>query len=279
MQSQERLPGLLSSRINGLSQRIKGLEETLEKMKGLDVTIHELQHIVFGYVEIIDEGLVLIQDEVIIWANRAACHMLGYKFEEVVNKSAVEIAHPKFRQQLSARFAMLQAGDEIPGGVTWPLLTKTREIKYVRPFSYRIIYKGKPALMAFYHDVTEERKLQEQLSLRAEILELISDFIFMLDSRGIIKYVNKAMCEALGFSLDEMQGRSILDFHTKEHAEKVKIRLKLATPASDGVYNTEYLCKDGTRLPVFTRGRVILLGGTQYILAVARPVEAADKPL
>jgi len=279
VQSQERMPGLLSSRINGLSHRIKGLEETLEKMKGLDVIIHELQHIVFGYVEIIDEGLVLIQDEVIIWANRAACHMLGYKVEEVVNKSAVEIAHPKYRQQLSARFAMLQAGDAIPAGVTWPLLTKTREIKYVKPFSYRIIYKGKPALMAFFYDVTEERKLQEELSLRSEMLELIMDFIFMLDSRGIIKYVNKAMYGALGYTQDEMLGRDILDFHTKEHAEKVKIRLKLATPASDGVYNTEYLCKDGTMVPVFTRGKAIQLGGTQYILAVARPAEAADKPL
>jgi PAS domain S-box-containing protein len=111
------------------------------------------------------------------------------------------------------------------------------------------------------------------------MLELIADFIFMLDSGGIIKYVNKAMYQSLGYTQDEMLGRNIIDFHTREHSERVKIRLKLATPTSHGVYNTEYLCKDGTRLPVFTRGRVILLGGTQYILAVARPVEAADKPL
>jgi len=278
VQSQERMPGLLSSRINGLSHRIRGLEQTLEKIKGLDVTVHELQYIVFSYVEMIKEGLVLVQDEVIIWANRAACHMLGYKVEEVVNKSAVEIAHPKYRQQLSARFAMLQAGDAIPAGVTWPLLTKTREIKYVRPFSYRIIYKGKPALMAFFYDVTEERKLQEELSLRAEMLELVGDFIFMLDVKGRIKYVNRAMYESLGYTKDEMLGRSILDFHTKEHAEKVKIRLKLATPTSHGTYKTEYVCKEGTLIQVSVRGKAIEIGGTEYILAVARPVGPYGAP-
>jgi PAS domain S-box-containing protein len=279
MQSPEHLPVPLSGRINGLSHRIKGLEETLEKLKGLDVTVHELQHIVFSYAEVINEGLVLIQDEVILWANRSACSMLGYKFEEVVNKSAVEIAHPKYRRQLSARFALVQAGDKIPGGVLWPILTKTREIIYVRPFSYRIIYRGKPAVMAFFYDVTEEKKLQEELSLRSEMLELIADFIFMLDSGGTIKYVNKAMCESLGYTQAEMLGRNILDFHTKEHAEKVKIRLKLATPTSHGTYSTEYVCGDGTLVQVFTRGKAIQLGGTDYILAVARPVGPHDAPI
>lgn len=279
MQPQEHLPGLLSSRINGLSQRIKGLEETLEKLRALDASVHELQHIVFSYVEASKEGLVLIQDELIMWANRSACCMFGYRFEEVVNKSAVELVHPRYRQQLSARFAMLQAGDQIPAGTVWPIITKTREIKSIRPFSYRVIYRGKPAIMAFFYDVTEERKLQEELSLRAEMLELIGDYIFMLDSRGTIKYVNKAMCESLGYTQAEMLGRSILDFHTREQAEKVKIRLKLATPASHGIYNTEYVREDGTLVPVFTRGKAIRLGGTDYILAVARPLEAHDEPI
>jgi PAS domain S-box-containing protein len=279
MQPPEHLPVPLSGRINGLSRRIKGLEETLEKLKGLDVTVHELQHIVFSYVEVINEGLVLIQDELIMWANRSACRMFGYNFEEVVNKSAVELVHPRYRAQLSARFAMLQAGDQIPAGTLWPILTKTREIKYIRPFSYRVIYRGKPAIMAFFYDVTEERKLQEELSLRSEMLELIADFIFMLDSGGTIKYVNKAMCESLGYTQAEMLGRNILDFHTKEHAEKVKIRLKLATPTSHGTYNTEYLREDGTPIQVFTRGKVIHLGGTEYILAAARPVGLHDAPI
>ncbi len=75
-----------------------------------------MQHIVYSYVEKIKEGIVLIQDEMVVWANKAGCNILGYELEEVVNKSAVEMAHPKYREQLSARFAMVQAGEDIPPG-------------------------------------------------------------------------------------------------------------------------------------------------------------------
>jgi PAS domain S-box-containing protein len=276
MEPQNHIPEILTGRINDLGHRIKGLEETLERLKGLDVTFHEMQHIVYSYVEMIREGLVLIQDEKVIWANKSACHMLGYKFEEVVNKSAVELAHPKYRQQLSARFAMVQAGVEIPAGVLWPLLTKTREIKYVRPFSYRVLYIGKPAVMAFFYDVTEDKKLKEELSMRAEMLDLVADYIFMLDIKGIIKYINKAMYESLGYTQDDMLGRNILDFHTKKGAERVKIRLQLVTPTSHGIYKTEYVCRDGTLIQVSSRGKVIQRGGKEYILAVARRLDHYD---
>jgi two-component system cell cycle sensor histidine kinase/response regulator CckA len=276
MESQNRIPGILTGRIGDLSQRIKVLEEMLGRLKTLDMNAHELQYIIYSYAEMIKEGLVLIQDEKVIWANKAACHMLGYELEEVVNKSAVELSHPRVRQQLSARFAMVQAGDEIPAGVMWPLITKTREVKLVKPFSYRVIYKGRPAIMAFYYDVTEEKKIQEELAMRAGLLELVSDFIFMLDAKGNIKYVNKAMCEALGYTQDEMLGRPILDFHTKAHRERVKIRLKLMTPMSHGIYKTEYVCKDGTLISVSARGKVTNIDGTDHILAVARPLDHHD---
>jgi PAS domain S-box-containing protein len=265
--------------VSELSKRIELLEQTTAQLKLLDKGLHEMQYIIYSYVEKIREGVVLIQDEILIWANRSACDMLGYKLEEVVNKSAVDLVHPKYRDQLSARYAMVQAGDEIPTGVLWPFISKTREIKYVKPFSYRIIYMGRPAIMAFFYDVTEDKKIQEEMSMKAEMLELVNDFIFMLDTKGSIKYANKAMYESLGYTLDEIKGHSILDFHDREHKERVKIRLKLATPKSQGRYKTAYVRKDGTSIQVSVNGKVINLGGTQYILGVARPIAPPTGPI
>jgi len=271
MQPQDHMGGPFTWQIEDLSKRIKLLEETLEQLKALDVTLREIQFIVYNYVEKIREGIVLIQDEVVVWANKGACDILEYKFEEVINKSAIDLVHPKYRGQLSARFAMVQAGDEIPARVVWPFISKTREIRYIISFSYRVIYGGKPAIFALFYDVTDERKAQEEMTMRAEMLELVSDLIFMLDTKGKIKYANRAMYESLGYTQEEVIGRSILDFHTEAHKEKVKVRLKLATPASHGKYRTEYICKDGKSIAVSVIGKVITLGGTQYILGVARP--------
>lgn len=279
MKPQNQMPGPLASRMDELGDRIKALEEMLARLKTLDMKAHELQHIIYGYAEMIKEGLVLIQDEIVIWANKAACRMLGYEFEEVVNKSAVELAHPRVRQQLSARFAMVQAGAEIPAGVLWPMITKTREVKMIKPSSYRVIYAGRPALMAFYYDVTEEIKAQEDLAMRAELLELVNEMVFVLDAKGKIIYANKALHESLGYTRDEVIGRNILDFHGGHDAERVKLRLKLATPTSQGKYRVSYMCKDGRTVPASSNGKVIKLNGTEYILGVARLIEPQDAPI
>jgi two-component system sensor kinase FixL len=279
MEPQNNAAGPLLSLIDELSERIKTLEETLDQLKALDSMLHEMRVIIKSYVERIKEGVVLIQDEILVWANKAACDMLGYKLEEVINKSAIELAHPKYRQQLSARFAMVQAGDEIPSRVVWPFISKTREIKYIASFSYHAMYKGRSAIMALFYDVTDEKKAQDDLTLRAEMLELVADLVFMLDTKGNIKYANKAMYESLGYTRDEITGRSILDFHTEKHKERVKTRLSLATPTSKGKYKTEYVRRDGTSIPVSVNGKVVKLSGKEYILGVGRLIVPPDGPI
>jgi len=270
MQQEDHLVGPLTSQFDSLGKRIEVLEETLAQLKTLDIALREMQFIIFNYVEKINEGVVLIQDEILVWANRAACRILGYELDEVINKSVISLAHPKYRDQLSARFAMVQAGDTIPGGVLWPLISKSREIKYARPFSYRVMYMGRPAVMAFYYDVTEEQKIQEELKLRAEMLDLVSDAVFMLDMDGNIKYVNEAMCKSLHYSKDELLKMNIVDLHIKEQQERTRIRLKSASPRHRTDYKAEYICKDGNRLSMFVRGTLVKFKGIEYVLCVAR---------
>ena len=272
MQPQNHVAGPVTGQIEELSKGIHELEETLARFKALDVNFHEMQYVIYNYVEKIKEGLVLIQDEIVIWANRAACDILGYELDDVINKSAVELAHPRYRRQLSARYAMVQAGDEIPGGVPWPFISKTREIKYIRPFSYRIMYMGRPAVMAFFYDVTEDEKLQEELTLRAEMLDLVSDSVFLLDMNGNIKYVNKAACESMGYTQDEITKMSVVDINPEELRRKAEIRLKTASSQKESRFRTVHVRKNGSRMPVDVRIRVIKRGDQEFILGVVSEI-------
>jgi len=279
MQQENQITGPLIGQLNILGKRIEMLEETLGQLKTLDRALHEMQFIIFSYVEKIDEGVVLIQDEIVVWANRAACRILGYTLDEVINKSVIGLAHPKYRDQLSARFAMVQAGDTIPGGVLWPFISKSREIKYVRPFSYRVMYMGRPAIMSFYYDVTDEKREQEELALRAEMLDLVSDSVFLLDIKGNIKYVNKSASDFLGYTQDEMTGMNISDVNPEEYKEKAKIRLSRAPHLKDARFKTVHMRKDGTRVPVSVRVRIIKRGGQDLILGVVREIVHKEEAL
>ena len=272
MEPQKHLAGPVTGQIEELSKGIQALEETLARFKALDSNFHEMQYLIYSYVEKIKEGLVLIQDEMVIWANRAGCDILGYQLEEVINKSAIELAHPKYRRQLAARFAMVQAGDEIPAGVLWPFLTKTREIKYVRPFSYRVMYMGRPAIMSFFYDVTEDKKLQEELSMRSEMLDLVSDSVFLIDMVGNIKYVNKAVCQSLGYTQDEITNMSVIDINPDELKRKAEIRVKTVSSEKEGRFKTVHVRKNGSRMPVDVRIKVIKRGDQQFILGVVREI-------
>jgi PAS domain S-box-containing protein len=272
MQPQDHLAGPLTWQLEDLGKRIKMLEETITQLKTLDATLHEMQFIIYSYVEKVKEGVVLIQDEMVVWANKAACDMLGYEFDEVVNKSAIELAHPKYRQQLSARYAMVQAGDEITAGVVWPFISKTREVKYVKPFSSRVMYMGRPAIMAFFYDVTEDKKVQDKLTLRAEMLDLVSDSVFLLDMKGNIKYVNKAVCESLGYTQDEITRMNVADINPKELREKAEIRVKQASVRKEGRFKTVHVHKDGSRMQVSVGIKVIKRDGQEFILGVVREI-------
>lgn len=277
MQPQNHMTGPLASQLDDLGKRIKMLEETLTQLKTLDLSLQEIQYILYSYVERTKEGVVLLQDEVVIWANKAACDILGYTLDEVKNKSAVELAHPKHRQQLSARFAMVQAGDEIPAGVVWPFISKTREVKYVKPLSYRVIYKGRPAVMAFFHDVTEDKNVQDELSMRAEMLDLVTDSIFLLDLQGNIVYVNDAACDTRGYSKDELLKMNILDITPAELKERFDIRIKQWSEHKEGVFETIHIGKNGSRMRVEVRGKVIRRGGKPFLLGVAREIKPNSK--
>ena len=279
MQPQNAMGGPFTWQLEDLGKRIKLLEETLAQLKTLDLTLHEIQFIVYSYVEKIKEGVVLIQDEVVIWVNKAACDILGYEYDEVINKSAVDLVHPKYRDQFSARFAMVQAGGEITDVVIWPFISKTREIKYIKPFSSRVLYMGRPAIMAFFSDVTEEKKVQDELTLRAEMLDLVSDSVFLLDVKGNIKYVNKAACESLGYTLDEITGMNIVDINPAELRAKAEIRVKQTSARKGSRFKTMHVRKDGTRVAVSVNNRVIKNGGQEFILGIVREIVHEEEPI
>jgi len=279
MEPQDHLAGPLTWQIEDLGKRIRLLEETITQLKTLDTTLHEMQFIIYSYVEKIKEGVVLFQDEIIVWANKASCDMLGYEYHEVLNKSVIEIVHPKYRQQLSARYAQVQAGDDSYYEIVWPFLSKTREVRYIKPFSTRVMYMGRPAVMTFFSDVTEEKKAQDELTLRAEMLDHVTESIFLLDMKGNIKYVNKAVCESLGYTLDEITRLNILDISARDVKEKAEVQLKKAAVRKQGAFKTVHTHKDGKRVPASVRVRVIQSGEQEFIMGVVHNVARDEEAL
>lgn len=69
-------------------------------------------------------------------------------------------------------------------------------------------------IVLFKHGM--EKRLRESEGKYRELVETVSDGIVQTDPVGTVTFANPAYCRILGFTMEEMIGKSILDFHVSE---------------------------------------------------------------
>jgi len=270
------MDGGIYQQVSGLRQWIVELEETIAQLKSIDISLHELLSIFAGFADGLQQGLAVVQDGNIIWANEAGCTMLGYTLEELSNTSGILLAHPDYRDKLAVRLTEIQAGDVRPTYDLWPFMTKNREIRQIKSYANRIVYDGKPAILTILVDATEEQKLHDELTTQARMLDAVSDSVFLLDMDGNIKYVNKAACQSLGYSQDEITKMSVIDINAEELKRKAQSRLKMISSEKGGRFKTVHVRKNGSRMQVDVKVRVIEMGDRDLILGIVREIIPED---
>jgi two-component system, sensor histidine kinase and response regulator len=61
--------------------------------------------------------------------------------------------------------------------------------------------------VAVKEDITERRKIEQELIRLAHVTRSIREFVLITDSRGRISYVNRAVTDRFGYTLDELIGK------------------------------------------------------------------------
>jgi PAS domain S-box-containing protein len=256
--------------VEELAEAIASLDDLLTNLKRVNASIKEVQAMMDTIADKSREGIILFQDNKFVWVNRAACVISGYTFDEMLALSVPDITMPSYRDKLIARINMVLAGDPIGGSQEWPVYRKDRTIRYVRVFSYRVIYLGKPAIVSVFNDTTESKKILDESIMRAQILDSVNDQVYLMEILGKIVYVNDAVCESMGYAKDELLNMDILELIAPDFRKKFNIRVKQISEHKEARYNTILIRKDSSQIPMEIRARIIRQGGKQFVLAVAR---------
>ena len=278
MEEEKNSGALLLGWISQLREGILALDATVTQFKALDSYLREFQAIINTFAEKTGQGIVLVQDDRYIWANRTACDIFGYSLDEVLELSPEDTTLPTLRDKYGARVKMLLAGDYLDEADEWPVLRKDRTIKYVSAFGYRVTFMLKPALMVFFYDITESKNVQAQLELRAELLDLVSDAILLMEPSGKIVYANEASCDLTGYTREELLGMSVQNLGAPEFMHRLNIRIKQFSEHKESRYRALSLRKDGAKIPIEIRGKVVKQGGRPYLLGVAREIVSECVP-
>src|SRR5262249_32378058 len=113
-------------------------------------------------------------------------------------------------------------------------------------------HTGKPVgYAAIYHDITEDRKVQENQRLLVMVMEQSPDAIVAADAEQRIIQWNKGAEKMFGWSAEEVVGRKLGFFVPPELAEEGdQARQALLRGGRETARETIRLTKDGRRFPV-----------------------------
>lgn len=164
-------------------------------------------------------------------ANPAALELLGYSPEEI---SSVELSTLLTSEDDVARaFADMEEllGDGPQRELSeYELRRKDGNLVWVEILA-SVVYTGDQpvAIQGIARDVTERKRVEESLRLKAHILDNIGEAVIATDAQGTVLYTNRFAEKLYGWSAEEMVGRDVLEFTvpqaTREQAEEIMARL------------------------------------------------------
>jgi PAS domain S-box-containing protein len=126
-------------------------------------------------------------------------------------------------------------------------------------------------------DITERKRAEEELKMRALLLDNASDAIALFDLDGNLIYVNKTAHSNFGYNKEELMQMDVYDILVIEDEQKPDL------------YKTEFLNKgylsmetvirhqNGHVLPVEINVSTVVLQGNMYALAIVRDISERKK--
>jgi len=95
------------------------------------------------------------------------------------------------------------------------------------------------------HVFTSIRDLTSSENKYKRIVENLNEGIWVIDHYHNIRFVNQALADMLGYSIEEMLGRSVFNFSSKSNQQILKEQLAQRRKGLSSVYEVEVLHKKG----------------------------------
>lgn len=172
--------------------------------------------------------------------NRRAAELLGYTKKELVGMTPLDI-HPKEeRERVAHHFAGIAAG-QIEALYDTSVLTKNGDIIPVDITGSPIKYGGRTLVQGIFRDITDHKRMEDDLKMHRDhlgkvvaertarireevarrkkkeeqylaLVESVREWIWETDANFVHTYVSPRVHDVLGYSAEEVIGKSPIDF-------------------------------------------------------------------
>lgn len=150
--------------------------------------------------------------------------------------------------------------------------------------------EGVPSrLLGVSRDITERKQAEQALQASEkkyrQLIESLNEGVWSVDQNGAITFANRLMAEMLGYTREEMLGKSLFDFTNKQGAKVFRENLKRHRAALNSESDSEFVHKNGSTVYARLTWAPITDDAGSYVGAIAgvmditarRQAEAAER--
>jgi PAS domain S-box-containing protein len=202
--------------------------------------------------ELSPDSIAVYTDGIIRYANPATLRLLGANVpEEIIGRSMLDFVHPDYRKMVIERSRQQEKeGQPSPSAEEKFLRLDGRSVDaevMAAPFEYQ----GKKSHLVISRDITERRRAEEALRESEDKFKYVFDHSMIGKSLTMPSgeiHVNEALCEMLGYTQAELQGKTWMEI---SHPDDVKLTQNaldplLADKKESLRIEKRYLRKDGS---------------------------------
>ncbi|UCG83594.1 MAG: PAS domain S-box protein [Dehalococcoidia bacterium] len=201
---------------DGRPQGILGITRDVTKRKQDEKALQESEEKYRNVVERASDGITVIQDGIIKYANRRSLELIGYMPEEMIGTPIANYIHPEELPKLKSRYERRMAGQDVETAYETILLLKDGRRVDAELNAGLIMFEGRPADLVIVRDITERKRAEEGLRESEELFRALfensSDAIAILNSDGTIRYESPSVTRILGYSPEELIGKAVMDY-------------------------------------------------------------------
>ncbi len=193
----------------------KALRESEERYRIISELISD-----YAYAFQVAPDGTLVHD----WITNSFKRITGYDHEEIDERGQYALFHPDEAARTEADVKRVLQGEAMSG--VYRIITKSGDVRWVNIFRQPVWDEAEQRVVRVYgvaQDITERKQSEDELRKSEEQYRLIAenatDIISRASIEGIYTYVSSACRALLGYTQEEMIGRSILSLiHPDDHA-------------------------------------------------------------
>ena len=228
-------------------------------------------------VENSQSGILIVNNNFeFTYVNDMLCQILDSSQKEIIGSDFRSVLDEESKKIVADRYIRRQKGEAVPPRYEFSIIRKDGEKRHVE-ISMSTIHdaQGQPLSIGQILDITERKQAEEKLLRLSSAVEQAGDGIAITDMEGNTLFVNRAWADMHGYTVEEITGKHLAMFHTKEQLQnEVAPFNELVMKNGSNAGEVGHLRKDGNTFPTLmtTTIRKDAAGNPVGLIGTARDI-------